>query len=65
MTRATLALLLVVGCATPTGAQKAQTIQTALAAGKLACLTLRNDPTVPRETDVDEYCRAVLEGCAK
>lgn len=61
---ALLALVLHTGaCATPTAADRERAIQTALDAGRAACLILLADRSIEREPGTDAYCAVVLNGC--
>ena len=55
-------LLLAAACSGSPEANRDKAIQTALDAGRLACLTLLANPDIPREKGVDEYCRRVVTG---
>ncbi len=69
MTRAAraLAVLAVVlhsgACAAPTASDRARAVQTAIDAGRAACLILLADPTIPREPGVNAFCLTMLSGC--
>jgi len=58
-------LLLAAACSSSPEAARDRALNTALEAGRLACLTILADPSIPREPGVDDYCRAVVGGCTE